>query len=189
MVALLWQQLGEHLGLNLVLVLRLYAGTSLGPLDAFHHVQAASAASTDEVSVQLLLGVAFVESRFDSRWVSRVERKKRVYGLHLANTPPRRLDKHTAMYCGPLQTRALTWEQCLQQRDDLFVAYRAAVGELTSWLHDRRVRGDITRALAGYGCGNKGVRTGKCNRYPGRVLYQASRLGGDRSERQARRGS
>ena len=48
--------------------------------------------------------------------------------------------------------------------------------EIGRWLKDRRVRGDITRALSGYGCGNHGVKTGKCNRYPGRVLWQARRL-------------
>jgi hypothetical protein len=186
MVALVLEQLGQQLGLNLALALRLYVGTTLGPLDAIEHVQAAVAASTEEVSAELLLAVALVESRFDARWVSRVEGKTRVYGRYLGRTPPKRLNKHRSMYCGPLQTLATTWEQCLQLRDDVFVAYRAGAGELTSWLHDRRVRGDITRALAGYGCGNRGVKTGKCNRYPGRVLYQASRLGDERAARQTR---
>jgi hypothetical protein len=185
MVALLLQHLGQHVGLSLTLALRLYGGTSLGPLDAIAHVHAASAASTDEVSTELLLGVAFVESQFDPHWVSRVEGRKRTYGRYLATTPPKRLAKNAALYCGVLQTQAKSWDACLAQRD-LMVAYRAGAAELTSWLHDRRVRGDITRALAGYGCGNHGVRTGKCNRYPGRVLYQARRLGGTRISVQAR---
>lgn len=179
MLALVLQQLGQQLGVQLALALRLYAGTTLGPLDAFAHVQAATAAATDEVSVELLLGVAYVESHFDVRWVSRIEGKKRVYSKYTSSKPPPRWKKGTPMYCGPLQTRAMTWDACLHQRD-LSVAYHAAVAELTAWLNDRRVRGDITRALAGYACGNKGVRTGKCNRYPGRVLYQARRLGGTR---------
>jgi hypothetical protein len=76
-----------------------------------------------------------------------------------------------------LQTHAKSWDACIAQRD-LVVAYRAAAAELTSWLRDKRVRGDLSRALAGYGCGNHGVRTGKCNRYQGRVLWQASKLAG-----------
>lgn len=178
-LALFFQQFGHSVGFHLALAMRLYAGTDLGPVDAIQHVQAASAAATDEVSMELLLGVAMVESRFDRHWVSRVEGRKRVTRRHLPDTPPRRMDKRSSMYCGPLQTHAATWEHCLQQRQDLFVAYRAGAAEITSWLRDRRVRGDITRALAGYGCGNHGVRTGKCNRYPGRVLYQMRRLAGD----------
>jgi hypothetical protein len=179
MLALLVQQFGQHIGLHLTLALRLYAQTSLGPTDALAHAHAATVAATDELPAELLLAVALVESRFDPHWVSRVEGRKRKYSKYLATTPPKRLNKHKSLYCGVMQTRAKTWDACLAQRD-LVVAYRAGAAELTSWLHDKRVRGDITRALAGYGCGNHGVRTGKCNRYQGRVLYQASRLGGDK---------
>jgi hypothetical protein len=179
MLALLVQQIGQGLGLgvHLTLALRLYAATPLGPSEAIAHVQAAAAASTDEVPAEVLLAIAFVESRFDPHWVSRVEGRRRKYGRYLATTPPKRLNKSKSLYCGVLQTRASSWDACLAQRD-LEVAYRAGAAELTSWLHDRRVRGDMSRALAGYGCGNHGVRTGKCNRYQGRVLYQASRFAG-----------
>ena len=73
MLALLVQHFGGHLGLHLTLALRLYAGTGLGPVDALANVHAATVASTDEVSPELLLAVALVESRFDPHWVSRVE--------------------------------------------------------------------------------------------------------------------
>lgn len=179
MLALLVQQFGQHLGLHLSLALRLYAGTTLGPIEALAHVHAAATAATDEVPAELLLAVAYVESRFDPTWVSRVESHKRRTSRYRSTTPPKKLDRRAFLYCGPLQTRAATWDACLAQRD-LLVAYRAGATELTSWLHDKRVRGDITRALAGYGCGNHGVRTGKCNRYPNRVLYQASRFSGTR---------
>jgi hypothetical protein len=185
MVALLLQHLGQHVGLSLTLALRLYTGTTLGPIDALAHVHAAAAASTDEVPTELLLGMAFVESQFDPHWVSRVEGRQRKYGRYLATTPPKRLAKNAALYCGVLQTQATSWDACLSQRD-IIVAYRAGAAELTSWLHDKRVRGDLSRALAGYGCGNHGVRTGKCNRYPSRVLYQSRRLGGTHVGVQAR---
>jgi len=185
MLALLVQHFGGHLGLHLTLALRLYAGTGLGPVDAIANVHAATVASTDEVSPELLLAVALVESRFDPLWVSRVEGRKRKYGRYIATSPPKRLDATKSLYCGVLQTRAKSWDACLAERD-LVVAYRAGAAELTSWLHDKRVRGDLTRALAGYGCGNYGVRTGKCNRYPGRVLFQMCRFGGQRISVQAR---
>lgn len=181
MLGLVLQQVGHHLGLHLTLALRLYAGTSLGPADVLAHVHAATVAATEELPPELLLAVAFVESRYDPRWVSRVEGTRRVYSRIRGATPPKRMNKHKSLFCGVMQTHAKTWDACLSQRRDLVVAYRAGAAELTSWLRDRRVRGDLSRALAGYGCGNKGVRTGKCNRYPGRVLYQASRLGGKRT--------
>jgi hypothetical protein len=185
MLVLLLQQLGQHLGVQLGLALRLYAATSLGPAEALLHAQAATAAATEQVSAELLIAVAFVESRFDPHWVSRVENGKRVYSKHPALTPPKRLTKGTSLYCGALQTRALSWEECLAQRD-VRLAYLKGAAELASWLRDRRVRGDVTRALAGYGCGNNGVRTGKCNRYPGRVLWQARRFGGGFDNRRDR---
>ncbi len=59
---------------------------------------------------------------------------------------------------------------------DPHVAYAAGADELEHWLRDRRVRGDVTRALAGHGCGNHGVTTGKCNYYQQRVLWQQRRF-------------
>jgi hypothetical protein len=102
-----------------------------------------------------------------------------VLGIYLGNTAPKRWKKGTSLHCGPLQTYALTWEDCVRQRD-LRVAYASAAEQLTRWLRDRHVRGDITRALAGYGCGYHGVKTVKCNRYPGRVLWQARRIASSR---------
>jgi hypothetical protein len=132
-------------------------------------------AANDKVSAELLLAMAFVESRFDVQALSRVEGKRRRGGHWPSTEPPKRLRKGASLYCGPLQTFAASWDECLSQRD-LSVAYLAGAKEVGSWLKDRRVRGDMTRALAGYGCGNRGVRTGKCNRYPGRVLWQKKRI-------------
>jgi len=143
--------------------------------DAFAHAKAATDAATPKISAELLLAMAFVESRYDTQAVSRVEGKRRRVGHWPSNEPPKRLRKGASLYCGPLQTFAANWDECLAQRD-LGVAYSTGAKEVTRWLRDRRVRGEMTRALAGYGCGNRGVRTGKCNRYPGRVLWQAKRL-------------
>ena len=162
----------QHLGLALRLTAT-YPALDVG--DALAHAQAATQAATAQISPELLLAIAFVESRFDPQAVSRVEGKRRRVGHYPSSQPPARLRKGTSLYCGPLQTFATSWDECMKQQD-LTLAYTTGAKEVTRWLRDRRVRGDMTRALAGYGCGNRGVNTGQCNRYPGRVLWQAKRL-------------
>jgi hypothetical protein len=162
----------QHLGL----ALRLAAThPQLEPAEVLAHAQAATRAATPEVSAELLLAVAFVESRFSPFALSRIEGTDRRIGKYVSDKPPARLRRGSSMYCGPLQTFALTWRDCMAARE-LSVGYENGAHEIGRWLKDRRVKGDMTLALAGYGCGNKGVKTGKCNRYPGRVLWQAKRL-------------
>jgi hypothetical protein len=167
---------------HLALALRLSAmEPSIDAEAAFAHIHAASVAATDQVGAEVLLAMAFIESRFESHTLSRVEGKRRVHGRYASTTPPQRLNPKGSMYCGPLQTRAKDWDDCLAHRNDLVLAYRAGARELTNWLRDRHVRGDLTRALLGYGCGYHGVKTGKCNRYPNRVLWQARQFAPPRS--------
>jgi hypothetical protein len=142
---------------------------------ALAHVEAAEAAATDQISSELLLGIAFVESRYDPTAVSRVERNTRRTGRYPSTTAPAQLDRRASLFCGPLQTYASSWSACMGMRN-LKVAYSAGVAELERWLSDRRVRGSISRALAGHGCGNRGVLTGACNRYPNRVLAMQRQL-------------
>jgi hypothetical protein len=59
---------------------------------------------------------------------------------------------------------------------ELPAAYAAGAHELEQWLRDRRVHGRVELALAGHGCGNHGVETGRCNAYPARVLGTARRI-------------
>ena len=155
---------------HLELALRLHSAVpALDVGDAYAHACAAIEASSPGVEPELLLAIAYIESRFDSTATSRVEGTQRKTGHYAGFAPPDRLNPHASLYCGPLQTFASTWQECLSQRD-LSTAYAAAVSELETWLRDRRVHGDVTRALAGHGCGNYGVTTGKCNEYPSRVL-------------------
>jgi hypothetical protein len=161
---------------HLELVVRLHAAVpGMAPEVAYAHVQAASAAATDQIPAELLLGIAFVESRFDATAVSRVEGRKRRTGSYPRTTAPAQLDRSASLYCGPLQTFAPSWSACIGMRD-LFTAYAAGVAELRQWLRDPRVRGSTTRALAGHGCGNFGVTTGQCNGYPDRVRWMERRL-------------
>jgi hypothetical protein len=107
--------------------------------------------------------------------VSRVEGRTRKTGPYTSTTAPAALDRKASLFCGPLQTFATSWSACMRMRN-LDVAYTAAAAELRTWLRDRRVRGSTTRALAGHGCGNYGVLTGRCNGYPERVRSIEQRL-------------
>jgi hypothetical protein len=148
---------------------------SLGIGTTYAHVSAATDAATPDVSAELLLSIAFVESRFDVTATSRIEGNVRRTGAYRSTSPPRNLTG--TLYCGPLQTYAKDWDDCLRMRG-LLLAYRAGSDELSRWMKDSRVRGDVTRALLGHGCGNHGVTSGRCNRYPARVLHFTRRLTG-----------
>ncbi|MGE5185526.1 MAG: hypothetical protein ACM31C_25860 [Acidobacteriota bacterium] len=161
---------------HLELAMRLHTAVpALDLVDAYAHAAAATDAATSRVDAETLLAIAFVESRFDPTATSRVVAGKRRTGHYPSTDAPAHLDRHASLYCGPLQTFASTWSQCLALRD-LPAAYAAGASELEQWLHDRRVRGDLALALAGHGCGNRGIVTGKCNHYPARVLWIAHRL-------------
>lgn len=165
---------------QLLLASRLHAAVpALSPEDAFAHAQAATeAAATAKVAAidaELLLAIAYVESRYEPTATSRVVAGKRVTGAYPSSDPPRQLDRRASLFCGPLQTYARSWPQCFAMRE-LRVGYGTAVIELQRWLRDRHVRGNVKRALAGYGCGYHGVTTGRCNRYPNRVLAMARRI-------------
>ena len=158
---------------HLPLALRLHAAVPSLPLPAaYAHIEAAEAAASGQLTVELLLGLAFVESRFDPMAVSRVQGHTRKTGSYLATTVPAHLDPRASLYCGSLQTFASSWATCLCLRD-VKVAYAAGAAELRQWLRDRRVRGNLRHALAGHGCGNYGVSAGRCNDYPERVLSMA----------------
>jgi hypothetical protein len=161
---------------HLELALRLHtAAPWLDAQTALAHVEAAESAATDQVSSELLLGIAFVESRYDPTAVSRVELQTRRTGSYPSTIAPAHLNRRASLFCGPLQTYATSWSACMDMRN-LKVAYTAGVAELEHWLRDRRVRGSISRALAGHGCGNRGVLTGFCNGYPNRVLAMQRQL-------------
>jgi hypothetical protein len=147
----------------------------IAPNVAYTHAAAATAAESAQIPAELLLGIAFVESRFDPTAVSRVESGRRRTGSYRQTTAPAGLDPRGSLFCGPLQTFASSWSSCMQMRN-LDTGYAAATVELRQWLRDPRVRGNTVRALAGHGCGNFGAKTGVCNGYPERVLTIARQL-------------
>lgn len=134
-------------------------------------VAAAQIAATPELPVELLLAIGWVESRFDPTATSMKINGVRRTGPWRSTKRPRGTLR--SMHCGISQATARTWAECLALRDpDL--AYIALVDSLERWM--KFSRGNLSRALAGYGCGVKGARTGRCNRYPARVLFRQRQI-------------
>jgi hypothetical protein len=119
----------------------------------------------------ILLAQIYTESRFDPTATSRLVDGARQTGPWTSRRAPARWSGN--LYCGIAQNQASTWAACLALREAK-VAMAAQAAELRAWL--LRARGDLPRALASYGCGNLGAKTGRCNGYPQRVLALAGRL-------------
>lgn len=104
------------------------------------HVEAAAAASTPDLPIELLLGVAYVESRFDQRALSRLECETpdacvRKTGVWLRATKPPKARR--SWYCGPMQTGGyVSWDECQRMRTDVAYGYTSGVKELTTWMND-----------------------------------------------------
>ena len=128
-------------------------------------------AAGDDLDPHVLLAQQYIESRFDPTSTSRLIDGTRRTGPWTSRRAPSRWSGN--LYCGIAQNQASTWAACLALREAK-VAMAAQTHELRAWL--RRTRGDLPRALAGYGCGNHGATTGRCNGYPRRVLAWAKRL-------------
>lgn len=134
------------------------------------HAEAAKLAESSRVSAELLLGMAFFESRYISTATSRVERGKRIGGVPKWDYPP----KHTRgpYFCGVTQADARnSWRRCLELRN-INIAYKQTVHELEKWL--AMCKNNLYCALNGYGGGFPLIRLG--SNYPGRVIYRARLL-------------
>lgn len=161
--------------------------TSLSPEQAHEHVEAAMAAATEQLPAELLLSIAYVESRYDMRALSRNEcesadpesctRKTGVWPK--ATKPPK---ARQSWYCGPMQTGGyVPWAECQKMRTDVAYAYSVGVRELTKWLDDKRCARLPTDerlrcALAGYNGGNAAVADYKSSKYARWVLAIRARI-------------
>jgi hypothetical protein len=160
----------------------------LPPEQARMHVEAATAAALEyELPVELLLGVAYVESRYDARALSRLEcetnvpescvRKTGVWPL--ATKPPK---ARPSWYCGPLQSGGyVSWATCQKMRTDVTYGYAAGARELVTWLNDSRCRnlkdGQRLRcALAGHNGGNAALAHAATHKYVDWVLLARDRV-------------
>lgn len=142
----------------------------LGADVAAKHVHEARAAATEHgLEPELLLAMAYIESRFYPEATSRVEDGKRATGLWMSTKPA----GTGPWFCGVMQTQArFDWNECLKQRD-ITLAYRHGASELKKWMS--YVQGDLAKALRGYGCGWHGVKNG-CNKYDSRVFVLKKRI-------------
>lgn len=115
-------------------------------------VTAALTAETDRIPAELLLAVAWGESRFISA-------------------------THTGKACGIMQTIPSSLDDCNRWLDPV-EGFRAGVAELTEWSHDARTHGDLRLILLAQACGNRAFdRTCTKKTWPGWVLARAHRLG------------
>ncbi len=160
----------------------------LPPERAREHVDAAlTVAAETKLPVELLLGVAYVESRYDQRALSRIECEpddpescvRKTGAWHKATKPPR---AKPSWFCGPLQSGGnVAWAECQRMRSDVLYGYRAGARELHAWLDDKRcARLDAVArlrcALAGYNGGNASVATYKTSRYANWVFALRDRI-------------
>jgi len=132
-------------------------------------ITTAATADTDLDPVTLLAQMYF-ESRFVPASTSRLIDGKRQTGAWHSRKEP--AGWAGTLYCGISQTVALTWKRCLALREPE-AAIEAQVRELSNWMV--RAKGDTTKALGGYGCGNAGLTNG-CRNYAGRVLRLVRKL-------------
>ncbi len=161
--------------------------SSLSPQQAREHVEAATAVATVEFPVELLLSVAYIESRYDPRALSRIEcepddpescaRKTGVWNK--ATKPPK---AKPSWYCGPMQTGGyVPWDECQKMRTDVAYAYGVGATHLREWFDDKRCArlpdDDRLRcALAGYNGGNAALTNYKTSKYANWILTIRSRI-------------
>ena len=141
---------------------------------ALLHTAAAIEASTPNFSAELLLGLAYVESRYLPGATSRVESGHRKTGIPPWENPPEYV--HGPYFCGVTQVMAdMSWSKCLQLRD-VKLAYKTAAKELTSWLAICKKRKEpdlLSCSLLGYGGGGPAIVLGTST-YPNRVIEMAA---------------
>lgn len=150
---------------------RTQAYNYLTPTTAFVHVVAAKMAETPEVPAELLLGMAYVESRYSAAATSRVCDGQRSTGIPTWTTPPSNVSG--PYFCGVTQAEAgYSWEKCLGLRN-IFVGYATTAVELGKWL--KVCHQSIECSLTGYGGGFPAINAG-VSTYPARVLSRAARI-------------
>lgn len=146
--------------------------------DRLAHAYAASVAETDEVPAEVLLSVAWHESRYRGDGVSRLEcdggRCRRVASRWPGRFPTRFRGPY---FCGPTQLRRDTEAAC--RAVTLGQAYGGTVAHLSDWRRLCRRVGARDRwacALAGYGGGWRPAWDPSRSTYDDRVRSLAARL-------------
>lgn len=150
-----------------------YAPQDLTIEAAFTHAVAAKMVETPNVPAELLLSLAFVESRYQPSATSRMEHGVRKVGIPKWKYPNR--STSGPYFCGVTQVMAdMSWKKCLEFRD-IFLAYKTTVDELEIWLKSSYCQSSnkpMQCALWGYGGGHPAIKA-RASTYPARVLGRA----------------
>lgn len=150
-------------------VLEVSPRTYLNAKEATIQAQAALEAETPDIPAEVLLGIAWVESRYYPTAVSRIEKDSRVTGIPNWKSPPKGT---RSFFCGVTQINAgNSWKKCREARD-VFLAYRTTVKELTAWMSPRICGKDLRCALTGYSGGFRALKS-KTRLYANYVLRRA----------------
>lgn len=143
-------------------------GTYLTREKSYEQAAAAIEAATPEIPAEILLGLAWVESRYSPDAVSRVESEKRMTGIPMWKSPPKGT---RSLFCGVTQVSAgNSWEQC-RKFHNVHEAYKTAVLELLQWLSPRICNHNLRCALTGYNGGFPAIKAG--TRYATTVMWRA----------------
>ena len=122
--------------------------------DAITAADAAALVETRRFPAELLLSIAWGESRFESATTN-------AYGR----------------VCGPMQTMARSRADCELMQQVPAYGFAAGVRELQAWARDRRTHGRLDLVLLGFACGNAAF-DGTCRKleYPSWVIHRMRRL-------------
>jgi hypothetical protein len=143
-------------------------GTYLTKEGSYEQARAALKAATPEISAEVLLGLAWVESRYHAGAVSRVEDGKRVTGVPRWKSPP---SGTRSFFCGVTQVSAGdSWKKC-REFQDVHLAYQTAIIELNRWLAPRVCNHNLVCALTGYNGGFPAIKVG--TRYAATVMWRS----------------
>lgn len=159
--------------------------SSLDEATAREHVQAAYvAAQKYDLPLELLLGMAYIESRYDPADLSRIECHKgkcvRVTGRWYKTTKPPRA--RPTYYCGAMQVGGnVSWDRCQELRENLQENYLEGAQHLVEWMDDphcryKKGRAKLLCGLAGYGGGYRAIKNGSKSGYPTNCLAAAKRV-------------
>lgn len=142
-------------------------GTYLTKEGSYEQAKAALESATQEIPAELLLAIAWVESRYSTSAVSRIESGVRRTGIPMWKTPP---GGTHSFFCGVTQVSAGdSWNNC-KQFHNVSLSYHTTVTELNLWLSPRVCNHNLKCALTGYSGGFPAIKKG--NHYADKVMQR-----------------
>jgi hypothetical protein len=157
--------------------------SSPGVHGARGHVHAAMLAADELAPAEVLLAMAWVESRYTTTGVSRLE--CRADGCHRRTGPwpgPKPQYFAAPYFCGYHGAKARSWAACRDLAGEGLESYVRAADHLHAWWRfcgrdglARRHGDRLSCAVAGYNGGVAGARAGR-TAYSVQVIYRARRL-------------